>query len=354
MQKKLWITLGLAAGIGIMAWAGLAIHDARAGLISVHFKDTPLSEAIAVVSRKAGQSIVCDRAADTKITLALRRVPLADVLTEISKQTGGAWSKHHAVYTSKQSLSNLVTAFESHSAPAKAGWTNIAPTFQLPEGMPAFDGAPPDLAGPGGSGGGGGVRRIVVRQDSGPTLVHRTPPQGAKGSARGGDDVDIQVNGPGPGNAPHGGGSMRVITMTTDASGKLVQDSWSPEEVLMETRLRPKLGDKKYEVPSLEVATEVATLVGGKTATIYVMRAMPGGAGLPPGLLMGGGGHGGQRRVILRSGDGSGPAGPDLPNIETMVQKDRAENYTKLTPEQRVQRAKERQNRAQTQQGNTP
>lgn len=349
MQTKHWITLGLAAGIGILAWAGISIHDTRAGLISVHFKDTPLHDAIAVVSKKAGQPIVCNRATDTRITLDKSRAPLADVLTEISKQAGGAWSTHHAVYTTKQSLSNLVAAFESHSAPAKAGWTNVAPTFQLPEGMPGFDTPPPDLSGPGG---GGGVRRIIVRQDSGPGPANHNPPGGEKGRLVGGD-VDIQVNGPAPGT-PRAAGSMRVITMTSDAAGNMVQDSWSPEEVLMETRLRPKLGDAKYEVPSLATATEIANLVGGKTATIYVVRSMPGGGGLPPGLMMGGAGHGGQRKIVLRSGDGPPQAGQDLPNIETMVQKDRAENYTKLTPEQRVQRAKERQNRVQTQPGNAP
>jgi hypothetical protein len=85
------------------------------------------------------------------------------------------------------------------------------------------------------------------------------------------------------------------------------------------------------------VAREVAKKVKGSLTTLYVLNKSPGGFPFA-GRMM--------RQIHMESGGGTNAAPgqlPPLPDIEGAVRRAEAENYTRLTPEQRVQRAREKQ-----------
>jgi hypothetical protein len=130
-----------------------------------------------------------------------------------------------------------------------------------------------------------------------------------------------------------------MFTRGRDKNGDMVQEIWSPEHVVLEERLQPKLGDKSYSEPTEAVAREIADKVKGDLTTLYVLSGAPGGFAFP-GKMM--------RPIHLASGSGPGTNStpgkmPPLPDIESAVRRAEAENYTRLTPEQRVQRIREKQ-----------
>jgi len=157
-------------------------------------------------------------------------------------------------------------------------------------------------------------------------------------------DVDVQVGSPdGPGNASGTtGGSqpkIRMITRTKDGGGHVVEEVWSPEHLVMEQKLGIRLGNLSTSDPSEAGARAVAQKVKGDLTTLYVLSSAPGGfpfAGKMMRQFHTGGGEG--------SGTNASPKNlPPMPDVESMIRRAEAENYTRLTPEQRVQRAREKQ-----------
>ena len=165
-------------------------------------------------------------------------------------------------------------------------------------------------------------------------------------------DVDVQA-GPGPGAGDVAGngnviirnggtnGSMqpriRMVTRSRDGSGNVTTEVWSPEHVVLEQRLRSKLGEKSYQEASEKVAREVCDQVKGDLTTLYVVRGSPGGFPMA-GRVM--------RKIHSGTpvGTNSAPGElPPMPDIESVVKRHEAENFTRLTPEQRVERAREKQ-----------
>ena len=153
-------------------------------------------------------------------------------------------------------------------------------------------------------------------------------------------DADVQATGGGSnvmvkaGGPPH---RMRVITRSRDGNGQVTEEIWSPEHLVLEQRLQPKLGDQTYQDASEGVAREVAKRVKAHLTTLYVLNKSPGGIPFA-GRMM--------RQIHRESDDGTNTAHgelPPLPDIEGAVRRAEAENYTRLTPEQRVQRAREKQ-----------
>jgi hypothetical protein len=154
-------------------------------------------------------------------------------------------------------------------------------------------------------------------------------------------DVDVDVRG-GQGNsnvvvragAPHD--RIRMVTRTRDGSGEVVEEIWTPERVVLELGLQPKLGDQVFSEASESVAREVAAKVKGQLTTLYVLRGSPGGFPLA----------GRRMREIHRVPEGGSNTVPGelppLPDVESAVRRAEAENYTRLTPEQRVERAREK------------
>jgi len=155
-------------------------------------------------------------------------------------------------------------------------------------------------------------------------------------------DVDVQATHGGAGGDVmfKAGGAqpkIRMVTRTRDGSGKMVEEVWSPEHLVLEQRLQSKLGDQAYNDPSETAAREVAKKVKGDLTTLYVLSSGPGGISFG-GKMM---------RQIHAGGGGGTNSAPDklppMPDIEGVVRRAEAESYTRLTPEQRVQRIREKQ-----------
>jgi hypothetical protein len=128
-----------------------------------------------------------------------------------------------------------------------------------------------------------------------------------------------------------------MVTRSRDGSGEVTEEIWCPEHVVLEQRLQPKLGDQAYPDASEAVAREISEKVKGNLTTLYVMRKSPGGFPFAGRTMrrIHGGSFGGTNSVAEEP--------PPLPDIESAVKRAEAENYTQLTPEQRVQRAREKQ-----------
>jgi len=107
-----------------------------------------------------------------------------------------------------------------------------------------------------------------------------------------------------------GGGVM----VSRNASGQT--EMWSPEELVMETPLSARLGTEDEPAPSPQAAEKAAGKVKGKWTTYFALRKSIMGVGF--------------------AGPGSGRPGPGS------LKHDPNDRFARLTPEQRVQRARER------------
>jgi hypothetical protein len=117
-------------------------------------------------------------------------------------------------------------------------------------------------------------------------------------------------------------------------------EMWSPEELLMETPLRARLGEQDVAATA-KSAAETAKKVNGKWTTFFAFRKSPMGIGfrLPPVARQDG--PGGGPNASRSPGAMSGPGGPDKPGFNPMRHNPN-DRFARLTPEQRVQRAQER------------
>jgi hypothetical protein len=366
MNLKLLLPTAVLAIAGTV-WLGRAWHDSRQGLVTLHVNDAPFAEVCAALSRQTGKSFVADKTLDGKLTLDLKRVPLDEALDEVMRQAGGSWSQWHAIHSGAGGLTKLQAALRDRAPVEPAGWTNLAPVFEaapaiggwgssggaggvpgVPEGtgrQVLVEHSGPAVMGPA-EGGGGGEARIVVRRGDGPAVE----PPGAV------QDMDVQVGagtrevrigaGPGEGREPGSSRQIRVVTVSRDRDGRMTEETWSPEVVTMEKQLALKLGDHPPVQASLDSARAAAGKVQGEVSTLYVLKRMPGGFSLPPELMAvrrkGGGAAaiaGGDGKREVRHVEGM----PPMESVDSIVNRTRAENYTKLTPEQRVRQAQERQ-----------
>jgi hypothetical protein len=379
MSKK-YIFLGAALVLALsLTWAGRAVYRAHFNLVTLDAYNAPLAFVIKQMERQTRETILAGKGLDAKVTLKVKNMPLDEALDKLGQQTGAMWSKWHAVHGSGRALNQLEAALSERSKIEDAGWTNIAP--QEPAGGPSWEGA--DVPA-----GAGTVTREITSAGGGVSVSGRKPvmiklnPDDVKGGdvqaaireklrAAGVDeatiakagaamkeqtmDVDVQA-GPGGGAAavddtvsngnviikkggPGGDASprIRMVTRSRDANGQVTTEVWSPEHVVLEQKLRPKLGDRNYQEASEKVAQEVCDKVKGDLTTLYVLRGSPGGFPMA-----------GRMMRKIHSGTPMGTNGgpgevPPMPDIESVVKRHEAENYTKLTPEQRVQRAREKQ-----------
>jgi hypothetical protein len=130
---------------------------------------------------------------------------------------------------------------------------------------------------------------------------------------------------------------IRMVTRGRDSSGRMVEEVWSPEHLVLEQRLRGKLPQEFDPSPNEAAAREVAEKVKADLTTLYVLSGAPGGFPSAGRMI---------RRMSAGQGDGTnGVPGklPPLPDVESVIRRAEAENYVRLTPEQRVQRIREKQ-----------
>jgi hypothetical protein len=366
MNKK-FLLLGMSVlAVAGMAWAARAIYRAKKNIVTIDVYNAPLADVIKNLERQTRETIISGKGLDAKVTLAVNNLPLDEALDQLARSAGANWSKWHAVHGSDRALNQLETALRDRARIEEAGWTNIAPQD--------IDGGPEWHSGPGGvpeapgnfttSDGQGGVvvtkrKPVMIRLDSKDVkdgnveaavreqiraagADDATIAQAVAAVPQALTDVDVDVQAVGGGSnvvvkagAPQN--RIRMVTRSRDASGQMIEEVWSPERVVLEQRLQAKLGDQTYPDANEAVAREVSEKVKGDLTTLYVLRPSPGG--LP---------FAGRRmREIHRESDAGTNAIPGelppLPDIEGAVRRAEAEHYTRLTPEQRVERAREKQ-----------
>ncbi len=309
------------------------------------------------LERQTRETILAGKGLDAKVTLAVKNLPLAEVLDKLGQQVGANWSKWHAVHGSERALNQLEAALRERTKIEEVGWTNIA--------SQDFVGGRDLQAAAGGAdsssvevGGGGAVvtrgKPVTVRLNSGDikngdvqaALRKKLKEAGADedvivkaGSAMQQQTMDVDVRASGSGDklaVKKSSPRIRMVSRSRDANGEVTEEIWCPERVVLEQRLQPKLGEQTYQDASEAVAREISEKVKGNLTTLYVLRKSPGGFPFA-GKMM--------RQIHRESGGGTNAAPGELPpppDIEGAVRRAEAENYTRLTPEQRVQRAREK------------
>jgi hypothetical protein len=362
-KKHLWIGMTVVVAAGL-AWMGRAVYRARHNIVTLDVYNVPLATVIKQLARQTQETILAGNGLEARVTLAVKDVPLEEALDRLGQQAGASWSKWHAVHASDRALHQLEAALRDRTKLGDVGWTNLAPQ-DFPEApnwhasAGAMDAATAGGPAPGGEGDVVVTRRkpVMVKLDSKDikngnveaAVRERLQASGADesvltqaGAAPGGTtvDVDVQATGGGSDVMVKAGGPRnrtRVITRARDGTGRMTEEIWSPEHVVLEERLHPKLGDMTYPDASELVARTVAKKVKAHLTTLYVLRKSPGGFPFTGKLL---------REIPREAGDGTNSAPGELPpppDLESVVRRAEAENYTRLTPEQRVQRVREKQ-----------
>lgn len=367
MSKKIIQIAVVVAVTATAAWTGRLVYRARHNLVTIDVYQAPLASVIKQLERQTREKILVGKGLDAKVTLALRNVPLDEALDKLGQQAGGNWSKWHAVDDSERALNQLEAALRDRMKIEDAGWTNIAPQDSFPALMREGVVGPSNAASLEISEGGavvmpkGGRKPVIVRLNGGDIKngdVEAAIREKLKAEAASDDaiakatgarqqqtmDVDVQASPSGGSNVVirtgRPGGPqprIRMVTRSSDGNGGVTEEIWSPEHVVLEQRLQPKLGDKTYEDASETVAREVAEKVKGNLTTLYVLGGSPGGSPFRDRLVRRLPGHDSNATNTIAGGV------PPPPDIESAIKRAEAENYVRLTPEQRVQRAREKQ-----------
>ncbi len=366
MNKPTFVGIGVAAVLVVgVAWVGRAAWRTHKGLVSLHVRNASFTEVIHQLENQTHQKIQMDKKLDGLVTLNVDGQPLSAVLDKISEQTGATWSTVYAVYESKPALRELESALRGEQKVDAAGWKMIAPGGMTISG-PGADALEMLRKGGGGSfttnfsTSSGAPGRMIIRRGGSAGLstndlagAEMKLPPGAVITT---DDVvmDNKFSQGRPNARMQQGGSPRVIhVMRRGANGdpgSTEEEIWSAVEIMLESRLTEKLGTDFSGVPSPEAAAEAAKKVNGQVQTYYVMKKSP--LGTMPGLSMNMSGlrkaDSGPAAENVRLGDTNAPKvarrlGPSNEDLEAAMRQHRLEELGKLTPEQRVQRARERQ-----------
>lgn len=338
------------------SWFGRAAWRAHKNIVSLRVRNAPVAEVIRQLERQTWEHIQMDKNLTGLVTLEVKNKPLATVLDRIAQQVGARWTTIYAVYDSKPALHKLELALRDNTKLEEAGWKTIAPI------MMGFD---PGNPGTGsfvtrnGGGGGGG------RADLPPDVENMLKQAAADGKLGGGvetateDTVINNSNTNGTGRSIAGrtrreqGSPIMHMVRRGSGGGPVEEEMWSPEEVILESRLSPRLGSDFNGEPTPEVAEKAAHQVKGRWKTYYALRKSAFGmdfAGMPPMRLNVNKGKPGMDVDVIKSGAGTnlsqtiGPAMPSSEELADAMRQRRLDELGKLTPEQRVQRAREHRN----------
>jgi hypothetical protein len=332
--KNLWWATSI---IVALAGAWYARHSWRMsrGLVTVRVRNAPVAEVIRQLERQTGQKIALDQRLNTRVTLQLRNKPLSAVLDRLAFQCGANWSTVYAVYESGAALKGLELALRGDRKLQEAGWKTIAPIELSPGDVdPEHPGA------------------VWKTGAGGPAHFEDSVAAGARGPVKIEEDVVAggpeQMGGPGP---LSGGGVVKIVRQRGGPnSGPVEEETWSPTELVLESKLSPRLKDDPLRGAGPEDAAAVAREVKGRWTAYYALRksalnglgltAMPKIMRLPPG----GPGRLGDKAVGQGGALSEPKHEPMLPgaDLETAARQQRLDDFGLLTPEQRVQRARER------------
>jgi len=322
-MKMKHFLLGSALVVAVAAvWTGRAVYRARHNLVTLEVYNAPLADVVHQMESQTREKIVIPKGFESKVTLTLKNVPLEEALDRLGEQAGANWSRWHAVYESGRALDQLEVALQDRAKLADIGWTNLAPQMSFGgDLLPGMDKLP------------AGAVTISSDVQASASPQRKVIRLSNNGLPAGGDPVAIGEKLKAAGVHP----GMHMVTRTRDANGAVTEEVWSPEHVVLEEKLHPKLGPEDFSEASEIVARQVATKVKGRLATLFVLRPTPAGISFGSSIV---------RNFRSGTPGDTNAAADQLPpmlNLEAAVQRAQAENYTRLTPEQRVQRAREKQ-----------
>ena len=127
MNKK-FLLVGITACLAAaLAWTGRAIYCARHNLVTIDVYNAPLATVIRQLERQTRETVLASKDLETKVTLAVKNLPLDEVLDRLGPQAGVNWSKWHAIHGSERALNQLEAALRNRTKIGTVGWTNLAP-----------------------------------------------------------------------------------------------------------------------------------------------------------------------------------------------------------------------------------
>jgi len=249
------------------------------------------------------------RARRELVTLDVRNAPLSEVLQKIEKQT---WKR---IFSEKEIQGRITLHIKDRplndvldrlAEQVGARWSTVYAVYDASPTLAHLESA---LAGDGKFERAGWIRIA-------PEMPAPNPAEANDGPAP--LRHQLGPNGPGP-------GQRRMMMVRAGPNGPVMfsggpdgqVEMWSPEELLLASALKPLLGDEHTQAATSQTAAETARKVKGQWTTLVAFRKSNMGIGMG----------------LMPRGDPGGPgrAKPD-PN----------ERFARLTPAQRVQRARER------------
>lgn len=266
-MKTKYLVLGMTGVLAVGGlWFGRAAWRANRDLVTLNVREIPLEQVLRKMERQTWEDIRAEGALDARITMRVKNEPLSEVLDRLARQAGARWSTVYAVYESEGGVRALESALRSDGDLEPAGWTRLAPIF-------------PELPPPG--------------------------PEGKAMTSR---------------NSPPGGRRLTMklregnMEMQAGPGGKV--EFWAPQELVLESKLKERLGKTEEWAATPEEAERIAGEVEGDWRTYYALRESSMGI------------------VVGRNkppGPGTRP-GPPPQN----------EHFAHLTPAQRVEQARQR------------
>jgi hypothetical protein len=323
--KHVWLGLSAVALAGGL-WFARAAWRAHHQIVTLHVRNAPLAEVLRKIEWQTWKKIRAEKGLDARITLSVVNRPLTYVLDRLAEQAGAQWSTLYAVYDSSHGLTALDTALRWDGKLEPAGWTKVAPEaprFKEPEQFgdlpqpgtaPTIEKLPPDFS-PGSV--------VTATEDSVAEIPSRSKSK-------------TEVTGPDMmGHAPR---AFHVVKKGA-GDGSIEEEIWSPEELVMEIGLKTKLGSEQPANDIPAAAIQTAQKLKAHWTTYLALRRSALGIGFADRPF---------RRFMHR-----GPAqlqGTDVenlqaqlppPDLEEAAKQERNDLFERLTPEQRVRRARE-------------
>jgi hypothetical protein len=294
-MKTKYLILGIVAlFVAGGLWFARAAWRARRQIVTLDVYNAPLADVLRKVEWQTWRKIRAEKNLAARITLHVKDKPLSYVLDRLAEQAGAHWSTLRAVYGSKGALKALDSALAADGKLETAGWTKLAPKPQI--SMPPDPG---ETAGP---------PRIMINPSS-------------SGTEAGGPPQFPDPGSPAPPPGQQRGMMMMFrrgpngVTVHQNANGQM--EVWSAEELVMESALNERLGGEHTDEATAAAAAELARKVNGKWTTFLAFR-----------------------KSIMGVGFGAPP--PGQPGLDP-ARHNPNDRFSRLTPEQRVERARNRQ-----------
>jgi len=318
MKKCVWLAVVLAfvvAGV----WGAWALWRARSDLVSLHVRNATVAEVIDSLRRQSRELIFADTNLTARITLDFTRIPLVDALNRVGTQAGALAGRMHAVHDSRFSLGRLEQALRAGAPIEIAGWRTVAPRLDKPTMLPLATEQRLPLEG--GPTPGGPVRIMTEDVVVGP----------------GGEPNQAQPGGKKSGEQKAGEAPVMIMRFgRSDNAGNAHFEAWTPERIVAPAELADKL-PKDQPIPHTRSGAEaLARQNRAQCVTLYALKQAPLGVGVdtlmrrPPDQGEASGGLPGAKASLGRPDD-----------VEARIRREKLSQYQDLTPEQRVQRARE-------------